>query len=149
MAVSSNSPRTLVVRTLIVLAACYSMPASAATSNAILCKEAAQATLELHERTLTANAVAHEISVTKLDDEESPPQHLAPRAEQAIRDAFRDSPLISATHTAPLVGVTSTTESDESEDETDEETPTRNAKLPGVSEAELLLYKKQMYRRDI
>ena len=71
------------------------------------------------------------------------PKVLAPRAEAAIREAFKAAsvpPLAKAKSSADATSV----------DPSRAETPLgMNTRLPGVSEKDMLLYKKQMYRKDI
>ncbi len=88
-----------------------------------------------------------------------PPRFLAPRAEAAIRKAFavaqgvpdasRDSKSPQAAAVPPLAEADSSADATGADDSRDFSSPGMNTRLPGVSEKDLLLYKKQMYRRDI
>jgi hypothetical protein len=86
---------------------------------------------------------------------------LAPLAEAAIREAFRESDssqesaradLTKATAVPPMAGTESSpveSSNDEGNDENAGPVPAMNTRLPGVSDEVLSRYKKQMYRRDI
>lgn len=149
------------------LAVCGTTPALASTPATLKCKQVAAADLHVPNSELAPRMVSHEISVTDIDatsaamelNELAPERLLAPQAEQAIRDAFDDNqnerrtllrqPLFQKISSAPLVE-TDDELSDEADQEDVEETaPSMNTRLPGISDADLLLYKKQMYRRDI
>ena len=123
----------------LVAAAILGAPASAATSNSVPCGETSDATLEVSAIALIAAAVSYEIptvpanSEAPVDDIESVSSAslLAPRAEAAIRDAFKESERGKETlsQTVPASDM--------------------NTKLPGVSDVASSRYKKQMFRRDI
>ena len=129
---------------------------------------------------LTVPAIAsHEVApgltdkneaLVKLEREsESPtpfltPKVLAPRAEAAIREAFKavygvsaannlsESGMAESAEAAPVPPLAKAKSSADasSVDHRRAETPLgMNTRLPGVSEKDLLLYKKQMYRKDI
>ena len=122
-----------------VIAGICTAPALAATSSQIDCpEEATKATLDVPARLLTTDLVS-------LDEIEIAPSSslLAPRASAAIRNAFISS------HTPPLVGADAKPVSASEDDESTVPDPGMNTKLPGVSDEDLLRYKKQMYRRDI
>jgi hypothetical protein len=82
---------------------------------------------------------------------------LAPRAEEAIREAFKevdsatlhssDTDLSDAALTPPMAGAESKAETVEAENKG--VVSGMNTKLPGVSDDAMSRYKKQMFRRDI
>ncbi len=123
----------------LVAAAILGAPSLAATSHSIPCSEISEATLEVSANALIAETVSHELptlpanSETPVDDIESisSASLLVPRAEAAIRDAFKESERSKETlsQTVPVSDM--------------------NTKLPGVSDAASSRYKKQMFRRDI
>ena len=139
---------------LFVLAGVCTAPALAATSGRVDCpEEATKATLvvpvsilttELISRSLPVVPSADDAAITEIDEIEtaSSSSLLAPRAAAAIREAFKMS------HTPPMAGT-----DEKPEPATDDESTVpesgMNTKLPGVSDADFLRYKKQMYRRDI
>lgn len=92
-------------------------------------------------------------------ESKSQTRFLAPRAEAAIREAFaiardvpdasRDSSSPQAASVPPLAEADSSADASGTDDSRDVTPPGMNTRLPGVSEKDLLLYKKQMYRRDI
>ena len=119
-----------------VTAAILGAPALAATSNSVPCSEISEATLEVSANALIAKVVSHEVppnSDSPVDDIESVSSAslLAPRAEAAIRDAFKESERSKETlsQTVPVSDM--------------------NTKLPGVSDVASSRYKRQMFRRDI
>jgi hypothetical protein len=150
---------------LLVLATCCTAPALAAKPDAALCKESRTATLEIPAAELLPRIVHHEISLKMLDEtaaamesnERAPERYLTPQAEAAIWNAFENSDnivferhnslaAISAVMT-PIADNDSTTE--DTEKKPTQEKPDMNARFPGVSDEELVRYKKQMFRRDI
>tara|TARA_R110002096_G_scaffold117236_3_gene254155 strand:+ start:15132 stop:15647 length:516 start_codon:yes stop_codon:yes gene_type:complete len=150
-----------------VTAAIFSLPALATTQSPMPCPKSEPATLTVPKNELIASKVSHDISYTSADKPAiairtkmvNPASLLAPRAEAAIREAFEDSSSESATPapagaflkttvTPPMADVE--TGADPVTDDT--ETPTESGmttRLPGVSDAELSRFKKQMFRRDI
>jgi hypothetical protein len=86
---------------------------------------------------------------------------LAPLAEAAIREAFKDTDgevklptadLAKVTVAAPMAGTESTSVAPSNDADNDNivgPAPDINTRLPGVSDEALSRYKKQMYRRDI
>ena len=92
-------------------------------------------------------------------ESESQTRFLAPRAEAAIRKAFAvaqgvphassDSRSPQAAAVPPLAEADSSADATGADDSRDVSPAGMNTRLPGVSEKDLLLYKKQMYRRDI
>ena len=165
---SRQSPhqRTLAASAaLFVLAAIFAAPALAATSSRIPCSEAVEATLNVAVNTLITETVGHNspapsiIDETGLDESSviSSASLLAPRAEEAIREAFEeiDSAELGSSNTAlpdaklrlPIVGTESKAESTQTDDK--EVVSGMNTKLPGISDEDMTRYKKQMFRRDI
>lgn len=152
-------------------AAILSAPAFAATTSSIPCADVSDATLEVSANALVAVAVNHDVpavpanSDTPVDDIEavSSASLLAPRAEAAIREAFKESERLSedsssesgepmfrnSALTQPMVGAGSQPHTVINSNTG--ATPVRemNTKLPGVSDVASTRYKKQMFRRDI
>lgn len=129
-----------------VMAGICTAPALAANSTRVDCpEEATKATLDVSAQLLATDLVSHSVPEAKIDEVEATPSSslLAPMAAEAIKNAFILS------HTPPMAG-TEAKPASTSEDE-DSTVPDlgMNTELPGVSEEELLRYKKQMYRRDI
>ena len=165
--ISPKQPKSFAADAAIFLtAALFSLPALASNSTPIPCPLSEQATLEVLPDELVASTVSHDVSyvvagkppAAKSSDIANPVSLLAPRAEAAIREAFRDgetdaarttvSELIRTVITTPMAG----TEADIDAPEADAkiETPSgMTTRLPGVSDDELSRFKKQMFRRDI
>lgn len=141
--------------TLVVLAGIFTAPALAATSTRIDCpEEDTRATLDVPVHILTTELVSNNIpaepnsddkTIAELDEIEIASSHglLAPRAAAAIRDAFRLS------STPPMAGTDTKPEAATDDDKSMLPDSGMNTELPGVSDEDLLRYKKQMYRRDI
>lgn len=129
---------------------------------------AASAAILLLAALYTAPASANQEVAAGLTDETealagrdsiSPTGFLAPRAAAAIRDAFRvaqsvseSSPDVASAQTIATPPMAEAKPSADATDVDDSQTDTplgMNTRLPGVSEKDLLLYKKQMYRKDI
>jgi len=112
--------------TWLVLAACLSSAAHASTSSNIDCDDASD---------LIRINVVEEISA----DPASHDNDLTPRVEALIREAFDDA------------GVDSDLETAHTEDaaETDAEESEVQAALPGVSDDDARIYRREMYRTDI
>jgi len=140
---------------LIVLAGICTAPALAATSTQIDCpEEATRATLSVPAHSLTPELVSNSIPaaptanderIAEIDEMETASSNslLAPRAAAAIRDVFKSS------HTPPMAGTDANPEPETDGDENTLPDSGMNTELPGVSDEDLLRYKKQMYRRDI
>jgi len=144
-----------------------SSPALAAKSSLLPCREASEATLHVHVNELSTEAVSHLASVSVLSEDTSTQDAklvsssslLAPRAEAAIKDAFKESIKLSSSSikanlnqsslTDPMAGAESQTETAPEDDVQDDADTGMNTKLPGVSDDDLSRFKKQMYRRDI
>ena len=147
-----------------VLATIVATPALAATSSRIPCSEAVEVTLNVAVASLITENVGHTVPAASITGESSiveistisSTSLLAPRAEEAIRDAFAesdsatiDSPVAELPNAAlpPMAGTESKAETTEAND--DETVSGMNTKLPGISDDAMLRYKKQMFRRDI
>jgi hypothetical protein len=149
----------------LVLAALFAVPALAATGNRIPCNESIEATLNVAVDALITETVSHNVPQPVIVKESSidavsaisSTNLLAPRAEEAIREAFKevdsathyssDTDLSDAVLTPPTAGAESKAETVETED--NEVVSGMNTKLPGVSDDAMSRYKKQMFRRDI
>jgi hypothetical protein len=148
-----------------VLTAVFAVPALAATSGRIPCSEGVEATLTVTANSLITQTVGHNIPKPTVIKESSigdisivsSTSLLAPRAEEAIREAFEevdsarahssDTDLSEAVLTAPMAGTES--KSDTTDVQNKAVISGMNTKLPGVSDDAMLRYKKQMFRRDI
>lgn len=153
---------------IVVTAAIFSLPALATNQSSIPCPKSERATLSVPKTELTASKVSHDIAYTAADKATvvvrtklaNPASLLAPRAEAAIREAFEDSSKESAspapagtflktsTVTPPMVDIDTGNDAVIDETETSPESG-MNTRLPGVSDADLSRFKKQMFRRDI
>ena len=164
----SEAHNTLAVAAaLLVVTGILSTPALAAKSSLLPCREASAATLHVHVNELTTEVVSHTASESVLGKDVSLEDVkvvsaislLAPRAEAAIKDAFKESIKLSSSSikanlnqsslTDPMAGAESQTETAPEDDVQDEADIGMNTKLPGVSDDDLSRFKKQMYRRDI
>jgi hypothetical protein len=145
-------------------AAILSAPAFAATTSSIPCADVSEATLEVSASALVAVRVNHDVpanSDTPVDDIEtvSSASLLAPRAEAAIRDAFKESVRVSSDSeepmfrnsalAQPMVGAGSKPHTVINSNTGTAPAREMNTKLPGVSDVASSRYKKQMFRRDI
>jgi len=148
-----------------VLAAIFATPALAATSSRIPCSEAVEVTLTVAVETLITETAGHNVPAPPVVSESSKDQVsvvsttslLAPRAAEAIRDAFAESDnaaigsqstdLSKSALNPPMAGTESKSEAADADDENS--VSRMKTKLPGVSDAALSRYKKQMFRRDI
>lgn len=146
-----KQPKSFAANVAIVISAAFlGLPAVAATDSPVPCPASERATLVVKASELTAVAVSHDVSFApassdaKVEDAEivNSATLLAPRAEAAIRDAFKESDVsvLPVTLTTPVVG------NDAEEDKDDTAMITR---LPGVTDDELSRFRKQMFRRDI
>lgn len=124
---------------ILVLAALSAAPMSASANTCSLCGDAAYRILEVPAAELQADTVSHDLDTkdvanpTAIVKTLSPNHYLTPRVEAALRKVFKD-------RNAPLA---------DSEQADDDEPPTMNTRVPGVSDRELARYKRQMYRTDI
>ena len=138
-----------------VMAGICTAPALAATSARIDCpEEATKATLDVPAHLLAADLVSRNVPAASIPDEKTTAEIdeieiapssslLAPQANAAIRNAFISS------HTPPMAGTDAKPVSASEDDESTVPDSGMNTELPGVSDEDLLRYKKQMYRRDI
>ena len=123
----------------LMLAAWQAGPANAASNSHILSEEVADATLHIPNSKLTTEIADREAT----ENDDAPTRLLAPRAEAAIREAFK------AVATTPMAEAKSSPEATEVDDVPAETPRGMNTRLPGVSEKDLSLFRKQMYRKDI
>ncbi len=114
----------------------FAAPVLAATDHDILCDDHHEATLDITETELVASPVSHEPE-SAVDDETQPvsaDRLLRPRFDATVREIFTD-------------------EDDDTEVEETEaviENPAAlRIRVPGVSDKDLVRFKRQMYRRDI
>ncbi len=147
-----------------VMACMVSTPALAANISRIPCVKAIEATLQDPIHVLVAEAVGHDISVSSENSDAaivkieiaSSSSVLAPRAEAAIREAFRDradersaEPKQATVNSPPMVDADPTPESATDKGSRLDAQSELNTKLPGISDDDLSQYRKRMYRRDI
>ena len=121
---------------LLLLASGFALPAVAAPDHDILCDEHHEPTLDITADELAARPVSHELEAQKNHDTESASadQLLKPRFDATVREIFTED------------------EEDEELQEAEAEAVDPAAlriRMPGVSEEELVRFKRQMYRRDI
>ena len=148
------------------MAALFSVPALASTPSSVPCPNS-RPSLDVSANELVTATVSHDIAYVAPDKATTarpaaaikPVNLLAPRAEAAIRKAFRDNETTSdgtalvdlaetTTATPPMVGTEAETE--KTEDDARIETPSgMTTRFPGVSDDDLSRFKKQMFRRDI
>jgi len=143
----SNQRNTFAAGAVIfVMAGICTAPALAANSARVDCpEEATKATLDVSAHLLATDLVSHSVPEAEIDEVEATPSSslLAPRAAAAIRNAFMLS------HTPPMVGTEAKPVSTSEDEDSTVPDSGMNTELPGVSDEDLLRYKKQMYRRDI
>ena len=127
-----NTTATLL---LLLATSAFAAPALAAPDHDILCDEPHEATLDISAEELTALPVSHDINVPKKETDAetvSADQLLKPRFDATVQEIFAED------------------EEDLDESETDDEEPSAlRIRVPGVSEEDLVRFKRQMYRRDI
>lgn len=139
---------------LLLVAGIFTAPALAATTAQLPCLDATDATLEVPVQVLVPEFVNNNVPAVSISDDEtiseieeieitSSSSLLAPRAEAAIRNAFKTS------STAPMAGTEAKPEPVSGDEERSESDLRMNTRLPGISDDDFLRYKKQMYRRDI
>lgn len=123
----------------LVLATGFVTSAHGAPVHGTLCSETHDATLEVSRNELTASLVNHEMEGQDAADEKmdtlAADHLLRPRAAATIREVFADRD----DEAEP---------SDAAENEADEAV-TMNTRVPGYSDAELMRFKRRMYRKDI
>ena len=121
-------------------------PAFASANSPEICDDASTSSFEISGSQLEAINVNHEIDangveITKSnndDDALSPRHYLSPRAEGTLRKV-----LVETTTPVAEVPIAETPLAD------DVERPAVKTRVPGVSDNDLVRYKRQMYRRDI
>ena len=128
-----NTTATLV---LLLLMSGFATPVLAAPDHDILCDDHHEATLQIPASELATRPVSHELEARKNDDSEtvSADQLLKPRFDATVREIFVDDEEIEVL--------------DEAEIDADDPTALRIL-VPGVSDEDLVRFKRQMYRRDI
>ena len=122
--------------TLLLLTGIFAVPVLAAPGYDILCDDHHEATLDVSADELTARPVSHELEAQKNQDAEtvSADQLLKPRFDATVREIFAEE------------------DDEETLQESDAETDDPAAlriRVPGVTDEELVRFKRQMYRRDI
>jgi hypothetical protein len=151
--------------TLSAVLAAFAVPALAAPSVHVPCKEATEATLHVSDSEFVNEAIENELPLAEAITNKnvavssSSTSVLAPRAEAAIRDAFNAGEEVSLTTSAPelakavlrspVAGADATPKPDAEPEPTEAPDTAMNTRLPGISDDDLTRYKKQMYRRDI
>lgn len=157
--ISPNQQNSVAANTAVfVFVAILASPALAATSSQIPCSDSVEVTLTVAVESLITETVGHNVPAPSIIRESSQDgvavvstfSLLAPRAEEAIRDAFAE--IDSATNSwsglnPPMAGTESKSES--ADDDDDDSVSRMNTRLPGVSDAAMSRYKKQMFRKDI
>ncbi|MDJ0750397.1 MAG: hypothetical protein QNJ11_13000 [Woeseiaceae bacterium] len=121
---------------LVLLTCGFAVPVLAASDHDVFCDDHREATLDISAAELTAKPVSHELETENSKNTEtvSADQLLKPRFDATVRKVFTDE------------------ESEEELQETDAEVDDPAAlriRVPGVTDEELVRFKRQMYRRDI
>ena len=137
------------------LTACRRVAASAA----LLLLAVAWPTAQASTKYEVAADLADETEVLADRASSSPALFLMPRAEAAIREAFEvtqsaaenspDEESAQTVATSPMAKTKSAADATDINESQTEAPLGMNTRLPGVSEKDLLLFKKQMYRKDI
>ena len=137
------------------LTACRRVAASAA----LLLLAVAWPTAQASTKYEVAADLADETEVLADRASNSPALFLVPRAEAAIREAFEvtqsaaenspDEESAQTVATSPMAKTKSAADATDINESQTEAPLGMNTRLPGVSEKDLLLFKKQMYRKDI
>jgi len=128
---------TAATAALLVLAGLLSAPALATPTHGSRCADSHDATLDVPTTELTTTPVSHEFDTNAPTEPESPSadQLLKPRFEATVREIFADEEEDS--------------EPEEVADEDNEEPAVLRIRVPGISDEDLVRFKRQMYRRDI
>jgi len=153
---TSFAASTMLLMSLGVLAT----PAVAATSAQLPCAQSTAPTLHVEQNELVSTAVSHNTSVGSENiGSENVQNILTPRAAAAIREVFENSDTFDMTPSStdaasdalpsPLLDTGSKPAVSEKANSDVDTESAMNTKLPGISDEELIRYKKQMYRRDI
>lgn len=121
---------------LLVLLGGVAVPALAAPDHGILCDDEHEATLEIATSELTARPVSSDLDAATGEDTEtlSADQLLKPRIDTRAREIFAEDDDVE--------------ELQETTSESEDPTALR-IRVPGVSDKDLVRFKRQMYRRDI
>jgi len=130
-----------------------------AASAALLLLAVAWPTAQASTKYEVAADLADETNVLADRASSSPALFLVPRAEAAIREAFEvtqsaaenspDEESAQTVATSPMAKTKSAADATDINESQTEAPLGMNTRLPGVSEKDLLLFKKQMYRKDI
>ena len=142
------------------LTACKRVAASAALLLLAVAWPTAQASTQYEVAAdLADETLADETNVLADRASSSPALFLVPRAEAAIREAFEvtqsaaenspDEESAQTVATSPMAKTKSPADATDINESQTEAPLGMNTRLPGVSEKDLLLFKKQMYRKDI
>ena len=131
---------------MLLAAAWHAGPVLASANSPEMCGGADKPSLELSRDDLDVLNVGLEIAADRVEIDQSesdgdsflPANYLSPRAEALIRDA-REKPMEGAPD-RPLAETPRTDPDGQ---------PTIKARVPGVSDGDLVRYKRHMYRRDI
>ncbi len=134
---------------ILLLAACFAAPVTAAPNIEIGREDVADATLEIPVHKLNAEIVNHDLEAGDVDEQTigsdsdvlTPAHYLTPQAEATLRKVFDD--------TARPLAELAPRNDDSDDDVAREELPDMNARVPGVTNSELARYRRQMYRSDI
>ncbi len=127
--------KTTATLALLLLAGGFAVPVLAAPDHTILCDDHHEATLDISAEELSAKPVSHELDAQKNEENTenvSADQLLKPRFDATVREIFAEDD----------------EEAAESEAEAEEPKALR-IRVPGVSDDDLVRFKRQMYRRDI
>jgi len=130
-----------------------------AASAALVLLAVAWPTAQASTKYEVAADLADETEVLADRASSSPALFLMPRAEAAIREAFEvtqsaaenspDEESAQTVATSPMAKTKSPADATDINESQTEAPLGMNTRLPGVSEKDLLLFKKQMYRKDI
>ena len=123
---------------LLLLTGGFAVPVLAAPDHDIFCDDHHEATLEISAEELAARPVSHELEAQKdqKDTETvSADQLLKPRFDATVREIFADDG--------------EDVEDADAETEAEEQPKALRIRVPGVTDEDLVRFKRQMYRRDI
>lgn len=134
---------------ILLLAAWFAAPVTAAPNIEIGCEDVADATLEIPVHKLNAEIVNHDLEAGDVDEQTigsdsdvlTAAHYLTPQAEATLRKVFDDT-------ARPLADLAPRND-DSDDDVAREELLDMNARVPGVTDSELARYRRQMYRSDI
>ena len=130
--------KTTATLALLLLSGGFAVPVLAAPNHDILCDEHHEATLDISAEELVAKPVSHELENQK-DQENtetvSADQLLQPRFDATVREIFADDE--------------EDVQDADAEAEAEEQPKALRIRVPGVTDEDLVRFKRQMYRRDI